>query len=50
MTINQFAVKVTEKEGKKQSVSIAQVLEMLKIMQGLLKPMGVDLYTLIKRG
>lgn len=35
MKINKFAVAVTELEGKKQSISIAQVLEVLKIVNKL---------------
>lgn len=45
MNINQFARKVTLIEGKKRSVSIAQVKEILKIVNDLLKG---QLYRLIR--
>ena len=45
MTINEFAKKVTLKEGGKKSISIAQVKEVLKITNDLL---GGALYSIIK--
>lgn len=45
MTVNKFARKVTLREGKKVSISIAQVLEVLKIVNELLSG---KLYPLIK--
>ena len=48
MTINQFANIVTIKEGKKKSISVAQVKEVIKIMREMLKTTGVDLYTIIR--
>ena len=46
MNINDFAVKVTKKEGGKKSISIAQVKEVLKIVNDLLKG---ELYKLIRK-
>ena len=46
MNINDFAVKVTKLEGGKKSISIAQVKEVLKIVNGLLKG---GLYKLIRK-
>jgi len=46
MTINQFAKSVTLTEGLKVSISIAQVLEVLKIVNRIL---GGDLYRWIKK-
>lgn len=45
MTINEFAKKVTLKEGGKKSISIAQVKEVLKIVNDLT---GGALYAIIK--
>jgi len=46
MNINQFAVQVCEKEGKKQQVNIAQVKEVLKVTNNLLDG---ELYAEIRR-
>lgn len=45
MDLNTFAVKVTEAEGKKEQVNIAQVKEILKVTNDLL---GGKLYKLIR--
>lgn len=47
MTMNDFAVKVAKMEGKKKSLSIAQIKEVLKIVNKLLDG---DLYAAIKYG
>lgn len=46
MTINEVAVKVTKEEGKRVSISIAQVRECLKILNALT---GGELYKLLRR-
>ena len=46
-SVNQFSRLVTLKEGKKKSMSIAQVGEVLKITRTLLKRAGVDIYRII---
>ena len=48
MKVTEFAKKVTQKEGKKVQVNIAQILEILKILRKLFLPLGIDLYKLIK--
>jgi hypothetical protein len=45
MNINDFAVKVAKKEGKKKQISIAQIKEVLKIVNRLLDG---DLYDMIR--
>ena len=45
MNIRNFAVKVAKKEGKKRQVNIAQILEILKIINQLTKK---RLYTIIR--
>ena len=45
MSIHKFAVKVTRLEGKKKSVNISQVKEILRIMN---KILGGSVYALIK--
>ena len=45
MTIGDFAVKVAEKEGGKKSLSIAQIKEVLRIVNTLV---GGELYKIIK--
>jgi len=49
MEVTQFASEVAKREGKKVQVNIAQIMEILKIIRTLIKPMGVDLYTLIHK-
>ena len=46
MTINKFAQRICELEGKKKQVNIAQVKEILLIINKLL---GGELYKLIRR-
>ena len=46
MNINEFARKVTLKEGLKKSISIAQVKEVLKIVN---KVLGGELYKFIRK-
>lgn len=46
MTVKEFARKLTLLEGKKKSVSIAQVLEILKIVNQLFKG---ELYAYIRK-
>ena len=46
MTLNEFAVKVTQDEGKKKEINIAQVKEILKVVNLLL---GGKLYEMIKK-
>ena len=46
MNINDFSVKVAKKEGGKKSVNIAQIKEILKVVNGLLKG---ELYKLIRK-
>jgi hypothetical protein len=46
MTINQFAVNVASREGKKKSISIAQIKEVLKVVNDL--TCG-ELYKIIRR-
>jgi len=45
MTINQFAILVTKAEGKKKQISIAQVSEVLRVVNDLT---GGLLYLIIK--
>ena len=45
MTVSEFAVKVTEREGKKKQTDIAQVKEVLKSANDLL---GGALYRIIR--
>ena len=45
MNLNTFAQAVTRKEGKKVSISIAQVKEVLKIVNGFT---GGALYAIVK--
>ncbi len=45
MTINQFAVKVSKKEGKIKQVNIAQIKEVLKVVNCLV---GGELYKMIR--
>ena len=47
LTIHKFACLVAKKEGKKKQVNIAQIKEILKVVNGLL---GGELYNLIKTG
>ena len=47
MTLTSFAIEITRREKGKQQVNIAQVLEILKVIKGLLLPMGIDLYKII---
>ena len=50
MNINEFAVIVTEIEGGKKSISIAQVKEALKIIRNeILSFSGIDIYKIIKK-
>lgn len=46
-TVNQFAVLVTKREGKKQQVNIAQTLEIIKIVRTLINRVGIDIYKVI---
>jgi len=46
MNINDFAVKVAKKEGGKKSVNIAQIKEILKVVNVLLKG---EFYKLIRK-
>ena len=46
MTINEFAVNVASREGKKKSISIAQIKEVLKVVNEL--TCG-ELYKIIRR-
>jgi hypothetical protein len=46
MTINDFAIKVSKKEGKKVQLSIAQISEVLKVVNSLL---GGTLYREIRK-
>jgi hypothetical protein len=46
MKISDFALKVTKREAKKRQVSIAQILEILRIINRLLKG---KLYTHIRQ-
>lgn len=46
MNINNFAVLVAENEGLKKQISIAQIKEVLKVINALL---GGELYRLIKK-
>ena len=46
MNVHEFAVKVAEREGKKREVNIAQISEILKVINQLLKG---ALYKLIRR-
>lgn len=46
MTVNDFAVLVCKHEGKKKEVNIAQIKEILKIVNKLL---GGQLYKLIRK-
>jgi len=46
MKITDFAVKVARKEGKRKQTDIAQIKEILKVTNGLLKG---GLYKLIRR-
>lgn len=48
MTINAFAKLVCQKEAKKEQVNIAQVLEILAVMQRIIKRNGIDLYAIIR--
>ena len=45
MTVGEFAVRVAEKEGKKEQVSIAQIKEILKIVN---KEIDGKLYRIIR--
>lgn len=45
MTVNKFAQKITEGEGKRKQVDIAQVMEILKVAN---KLTGGILYAVIK--
>ncbi len=45
MKITEFAVRVSEKEGKKKQVNIAQIKEILKIINDLV---GGTLYEIIR--
>ena len=46
MKITCFAKKVAKLEGKKESISIAQILEVIKIINGLV---GGELYKIIRK-
>ncbi len=46
MKINDFAVKVTQKEGGKKQVSIAQIKEILKVVNSLVCG---ELYKIIRK-
>ncbi len=46
MKINQFAERVAEKEGLKKPINIAQIKEVMKVINDLL---GKELYALIKK-
>jgi hypothetical protein len=46
MTINNFAIRVSKQEGKKKQLSIAQISEVLKVVNALL---GGQLYKEIKK-
>lgn len=46
MLVSDFAVKVSKLEGKKKQVNIAQIKELLKVVNGLL---GGELYKLIRK-
>lgn len=46
-SVNEFACLVAKREGKKKEMSIAQILEVLRIVRTLLKRAGVDIYTVI---
>ena len=49
MKVTKFAQLICKEEGKKKEVSIAQVMEVLKVINGLLKRLiNVDLYFLIR--
>jgi len=45
MTVNEFAVRVTKFEGQKKECSVAQVKEILRVVNMLV---GGELYRLIK--
>lgn len=49
MTINEFAQIIAKREGKKQQVNIAQIMEIVKCINDELKGAGVDFYGLIKK-
>lgn len=46
MTINDFAVCVTRKEGKKKSISVAQVKEVIRIINQMLDG---EVYRIIRK-
>ena len=46
MNLNEFAKQLTLGEGKKESISVAQVKEVLKIAN---KILGGELYKLVRR-
>jgi len=48
MTLNKLAKLVTEIEGKKVQVNIAQVKEVLACTNKALKKCGVDFYTIVR--
>ena len=47
MKVTTFAKKLTELEGLKKQVNIAQMMEILRCLKKLLHPVGIDLYKLI---
>jgi len=50
MKVNDFAVLVSEKEGGKKNMSIAQIKEVIKITKDILKAQtDVDIYALIRK-
>lgn len=50
MNLNELAIEITEDEGLKKSISIAQVKEVLRIVLRILKDMSiVELGELLKR-
>lgn len=48
MKINDFAVLVAKNEGLKKEINIAQIKEILKVIEKILKTKGLSLYSCIK--
>jgi hypothetical protein len=49
MDLNTLAKLVTEAEGKKKAISIAQVKEVLACVNTVLKNYGVNFYAIVKK-
>ena len=48
MDINKLALLVSQEEGKKQEVNIAQIKEVLKCVNKVLALYGINFYTVVR--